>query len=50
MGRVENDNEQPSRAEIYDILAKAGSIDTSAALSSNPLIPIQVAWRWRFAL
>jgi hypothetical protein len=41
--RVESDNEQPSRAEIYDILGKAGSMLTSATLSSNPLIPIQVA-------
>jgi hypothetical protein len=50
MERVESDNVLPSREEIHDILARAGSMLTSAALSSNPLIPIQVAWRWRSAL
>jgi hypothetical protein len=43
MRRVESGNVLPSREEIYDILARAGSMLTSAALSSNPLIPVQVA-------
>jgi hypothetical protein len=43
MSRVNDNNEQPSRAEIDGILAKAGSMLTSTTLSINLLIPIQVA-------
>jgi hypothetical protein len=43
MRRMDSDNERPSRADIYDVLAKAESMLTSAALSSNSLIQIQVA-------